>query len=110
MLTTVLCSVAASSGFWAYVMKKYDKKDAETELLIGLAHDRIMYLGDQYIERGWVSRTEYENISEYLFKPYRKAGGNGTAEKMMTDVDKLPIHNLAYKEENHNYHVGGEIT
>lgn len=107
MLVTVVCSIVASSGFWAYILKRHDKKDAKTEMLIGLAHDRIMTLGDEYIERGWLSRAEYENLSVYLYKPYSKIGGNGSAEKIMDTVEDLPICTLKNREVSINRN-GGE--
>ena len=51
-------SVLASSGLWAYLQKKSEQKDVKTEMLIGLAHDRIMYLGMSYIDRGCVTQDE----------------------------------------------------
>ena len=54
MAATIVCAVVASSGFWAYIQKKSEKKDVRTQMLIGLAHDRIIYLGMSYIERGWI--------------------------------------------------------
>lgn len=62
-------------------------------MLVGLAHDRIIELGLIYIERGYVTKDEYENLHDYLFVPYEKLGGNGSAKKVMVEVDKLPIHN-----------------
>ena len=50
-----------------------------------------MYLGMGYIERGWITQDEYENLYEYLYKPYEKMGGNGSAKRVMGEVDKLPI-------------------
>ena len=93
LLVTVLCSVIASSGFWAYLMNRRDKKDLKNDMLVGLAHDRIIELGLIYIERGYVTKDEYENLHDYLFVPYEKLGGNGSAKKVMVEVDKLPIHN-----------------
>lgn len=52
---TVLSSVLASSGLWAYLSRKIENKDIKTEMLVGLAHDRIMYLGMSYIERGYIT-------------------------------------------------------
>jgi hypothetical protein len=60
-------------------------------MLIGLGHDRIMFLGMKYIERGFITQDEYENLYDYLYKPYKKLGGNGSAERVMKEVDKLPI-------------------
>lgn len=91
MIVTVVCSVLASSGLWTLITKKADKNDAKTELLIGIAHDRIMFLGMSYIDRGYITKDEYENLYQYLYNPYRKAGGNGSAEHIMRQVDKLPI-------------------
>lgn len=90
-LVTILVSVLASSGVWAVVMKVMDKKDVRTQMLIGLGHDRIMYLGMSYIQRGWVTRDEYENLVDYLYKPYELMGGNGSAKRVVEEVKKLPL-------------------
>lgn len=100
MVATIVCAVIASSGFWAYIQKRGEKKDVKTQMLIGLAHDRIVYLGMCYIERGWITQDEYENLNDYLYKPYEKMGGNGSAQKIMLEVNKLPIHKSTYVEEN----------
>ena len=91
-LITVLCAVLASSGFWALMQKLTDKKDAKAQMLIGLAHDRILYLGMSYVQRGYITKDEYENLYDYLYKPYLKMGGNGSAKRVMGEVDKLPLH------------------
>lgn len=93
MALTVVCAVIASSGFWAYIQKRSEKKDVKTQMLVGLAHDRILFLGMSYIEQGFVTRDEYENLYEYLYRPYEKMGGNGSAKRVMQEVNKLPIHN-----------------
>lgn len=93
MAVTIVCSVIASSGLWTYVSKHTDHKDARTELLIGIAHDRIVFLGMSYVNRGYITHDEYENLHTYLYEPYKKAGGNGSAERVMKEVDQLPIRN-----------------
>lgn len=90
-LVTILVSVLASSGVWAVVMKLMDKRDVKTQMLIGLGHDRIMYLGMSYIQRGWITRDEYENLVDYLYKPYELMGGNGSAKRVVDEVKKLPL-------------------
>lgn len=102
ILLTIFSSVLASSGLWAYITKRLEKKDVKTEMLIGLGHDRIMYLGMTYIERGYITSDEYENLYEYLYKPYEKMGGNGSAKRIMNEVNKLPIHKSQYKEETNH--------
>lgn len=98
VILTVFTSVLASSGLWAYVAKRSEKRDVEAEMLIGLGHDRIVYLGMSYIERGYITKDEYENLYEYLYKPYEKMGGNGSAKRIMNEVNKLPIHKSQYEE------------
>jgi hypothetical protein len=102
MLVTILCSVLASSGFWSYFQKRTEKNDVKTQMLKGLGHDRIMDLSMQYLERkdengqSYITRDEYENLHEYLYEPYKKMGGNGSAERIMKEIEKLPI------REHHN--------
>lgn len=86
-----------------YIQERSKRKAAEnkhnnleTQMLIGLAHDRIIYLGMTYIERGYITQDEYENLYEYLYKPYEKLGGNGSAKRIMTEVDQLAIHKSTY--------------
>lgn len=88
---SVFGSVLASSGLWAWIMARREKKDAKGVMLMGLAHDRILSLGSKYLERGYVTADEYENMYEYLYKPYQKLGGNGSAQRIMEQVKKLPI-------------------
>lgn len=90
-IAAVIGSFAASSGFWAFVQKNQAKPTALTRLILGLACDRIIDLGMKYIARGMITADEYENLEKYLYKPYAELGGNGLAEKIMTDVRKLPI-------------------
>lgn len=95
IIITILGTVLTSNGLWALFTHMYDAKHsnetAQSKMLKGLGHDRICYLGECYIERGSITRDEYENIHDYLYKPYRALGGNGTAEKIMKEVDGLPI-------------------
>lgn len=103
-IITIICAILASSGFWAFLQKRAERKAAEnkqttveTQMLIGLAHDRIVYLGMCHIERGYITQDEYENLYEYLYKPYEKLGGNGSARRIMDEVNNLPIHKSTYK-------------
>lgn len=96
-ILTIIGSVVASSGFWVFIQKKCDGKTDTTKMLIGLAHDRIIYLGMSYLDRGdWITQDEYENLSDYLYIPYAKLGGNGSAERIMNEVNKLRIVKSTY--------------
>lgn len=91
IVITILTTTLMSSGFWAFVMKRNENKNARNRLLMGLAQDRILYLGLKYIDRGWISQDEYENLHEYLYCPYQEMGGNGSAERIMKMINNLPI-------------------
>lgn len=84
-------AVLTSSGLWALISKRVDKNDAERKMLVGLAHDRITHLGMAYLTRGYITQDEYENLNDYLYQPYEKMGGNGSAKRVMEEVRKLPI-------------------
>lgn len=91
VLVTVFVTVLASNGFWAVLQKKLDRNSTEKKLLVGLAHDRIIYVGEEFIARGWITYDEYEDFMKYLYTPYTEYGGNGTAERISDEVKKLPL-------------------
>ncbi len=90
-LVTILCAIIASSGFWAWLQRRRDRNDSVSKLVMGLAHDRIITLGIEYIERGWVTKDEFENLHDYLYLPYKANEGNGSGDRVMLEVEKLPI-------------------
>ena len=91
VLTSVLIALVSSTGLWSYIANYRNKHDAKTRLLIGLAHDRIIYLGTRYIDRGYITPDEYENLHDYLYAPYAENGGNGSAKRVIEQVKALPI-------------------
>ena len=95
IILTIVGSVFASTGFWAfitYLIQRRDKKvSTEGKMLRGLAHDRICYLGETYIKQGFISKDDYENLHDCLYVPYETLGGNGTAKRIMEEVKKLPL-------------------
>lgn len=90
VIITVFTSILASSGLWAFISGRLDKNNAERELLVGIGHIQLVFFGMQYIERGWITRNEYETI-QGLYKPYVKLGGNGSGTKIMSEIEELPI-------------------
>ena len=91
IVVPIAVAVLTSSGLWALVSKRADKNDAERKMLVGLAHDRITHPGMAYLTRGYITQDEYENLNDYLYQPYEKMGGNGSAKRIMEEVRKLPI-------------------
>lgn len=102
IVVPLIVALLTSSALWGVVSKivlkrmeqaekRSEKDDAERKMLVGLAHDRIIHLGMVYIQRGHITQDEYENLQVYLYEPYEKIGGNGSAKRIMEEVRKLPI-------------------
>lgn len=91
IVITIVCTLFASSGFWTFLMNRQTKDSAERRMILGLGYRSICELCEFYIKRGYISREEYEDLKKYLFSPYSELGGNGTCEKLMKEVDKLPL-------------------
>lgn len=90
IIITIVTSILASSGLWAFLGKRLERNNAERELLVGIGYIELVFFGMQYIERGWITRDEYETL-QGLYKPYVKLGGNGSGTKIMNEVEQLPI-------------------
>lgn len=90
LILTILTSILASSGLWAFLGTRLERNNAERELIVGIGHIELVFFGMQYIERGWITREEYETMQD-LYKPYVKLGGNGSGKKIMAEIEKLPI-------------------
>ena len=87
--------VFASTGFWTFlinIIQNHNKKhDALTQMVLGLGHEKIIELCLKYIDRGYVTDDEYSDLIKYLYKPHNVLGGDGTADKLVDEVKKLPI-------------------
>ena len=90
IILTIVTALLASSGLWAFLGKKLERNNSERELLVGIGHIELVFFGMQYIERGWITRDEYDTMQE-LYKPYVKLGGNGSGTKIMKELENLPI-------------------
>lgn len=90
IILTIITSLLASSGLWAFLGSRLERNSAERELIVGIGHIELVFFGMQYIERGWITRDEYDTMRE-LYKPYVKLGGNGSGTKIMKELDELPI-------------------
>ena len=95
MERAIIIAVFASTGLWSFIsmlVQRYMERKSDYAMMMrGLGHDRICYLGEYYIKRGCITRDEYENLVDYLYIPYRRLGGNGTAEKVVNEVKQLPL-------------------
>ena len=90
VILTIITALLTSSGLWAFLGSRLEKNSAERELIVGIAHIELVFFGMQYLERGWITRDEYETMQD-LYRPYVKLGGNGSGKKIMKEVENLSI-------------------
>lgn len=109
-IVTVVCSVFASSGLWAFVTtvinnrkKKDDSEDKRIKdvekMVRGLAHDKIVEVGKSYLEQGRITLDDLDEFNQYLYYPYSAMGGNGYAKKVAEEVNKLPLNIVETKKK-----------
>ena len=97
IIVTLVVAVLGSTGFWTWIQNRSKKKSAESRLLMGLAYSEIINRAQFCISRGWIEVDEYNELDRYLYRPYAEMGGNGTAQKLMTEVRNLPTRKEAGK-------------
>lgn len=101
MLITAIVSAVTSSGVMSliiYLLQRHDKKkeleaantSAQSRMLIGLGHDRLIYLTDRFVRRGSITLKEKRNL-EFLYSPYRDMGGNGDCKIGYDACQQLPV-------------------
>lgn len=91
LLTILGGFLAGSGGFWIYLRRRHEQRDFVEKLIMGLAHDKIVYLGIKYIEKGFVNKDEYDDLIRYFWEPYMALGGDGSAERIINLVKLLPL-------------------
>lgn len=94
IVLTSFVTLVASSGFWAYLQYRLQRKDsvknATARLMMAVAYNSITTLGIAYIDRGYVTKDEFEEL-RLFYEPYKELGGNGLAERVMSGVGQLPF-------------------
>lgn len=97
MNTQIILACLASGGLFSFLqfiistfINRKKKPSNETQLLLALSHDRIVFLCKQAIEQKYITQDEYDNIVQ-LYNPYKAAGGNHLTTKYFSEVEKLPI-------------------
>lgn len=92
LLGKLILAIIASSGIWTLiqtlVMRKLQKDDTSNQALKSLLRDAIYRRCEKALADGEVTINELENING-LYTPYKELGGNGTAKKLIEEVNDL---------------------
>ena len=68
-------------------MGKYMKSVGDG--IVGLGHDKLVYLTDRYIMRGKITYEEQATLTA-IYKPYAELGGNGVGKQGYDACMRLP--------------------
>ena len=82
--------VVGMTTMYKILLKNVKENKALKDGMKGILHNDIIYRCKKFLIIGYVTLDDLEEL-EYLFKPYKELGGNGTAKKMMDRVYNLPI-------------------
>lgn len=98
--TQILVAIIGSNALFTFVQFLITRHDnaknalsqhekSQNDMLIGLGHDKLLYLTDKFVQRGGITLRERRNL-DYLYKPYHAAGGNGDCQIGYEACEKLP--------------------
>lgn len=85
--------LATISGAVAWLGRKVHRWKQEQDLVkqgvLAILHDRLYQACQYYLRKGYCSIDDRDNL-EYMFRPYRALGGNGTGEELYNRCLALP--------------------
>ena len=84
---------ALISGLFSLWQMRKKKKDGVRDGIKILLYDRIKHLGKSYIERGYLSSEELEDLTTMhdIYHDPDGLNGNGFLDAIMKNVKNLPI-------------------
>ena len=81
------------TGALAWLTRKVQKWKQEQDLVkqgvLAILHDRLYQACRFYLKRGYCTIDDRDNL-EYMFRPYKALGGNGTGEELYNRCLALP--------------------
>ena len=73
VVIAIVGGMLGSTGLWQLIQYFLNKNSGEMDL-----------------RQGYIEVEELDELKKYLYEPYRKLGGNGAGEMIMSKVEKLP--------------------
>lgn len=80
--------VSAIFNLWQSHKKRKDGVRAGMKMLL---YDRIKHLGKSYMDRGYITTDELEDLTEMHNIYHNELDGNGFLDTVMKNVKALPI-------------------
>lgn len=97
MIATLTAAVFGSGGFWTWLATKQSKKrrrvepeqiDRMTSYLIASGQDRIIWLGERYLDAGHISLRDW-SMYKQMYIAYHNMGGDSLATDVYEEVERL---------------------
>lgn len=82
--------IAVMTAMWKKFVRKKNEYDVLKDGMLALLHDGLYKSCSFYISRGYCSVEDRHNL-EYMYRPYKALGGNGTGESLFRKCMDLPI-------------------
>lgn len=81
------------SGLFSIWQTRRKKADGVRDGVKMILYDRIKFLGKKYIERGYVTTEELEDLTTMhgIYHDPEGLNGNGFLDALMNNVSKLPL-------------------
>lgn len=76
-----------------YVLESTSASNKNMDLILSSYRFRLTQLCKAYIQRGFMTNTEYEQLVEF-YKVYAGLGGNGQAKTYYERAVQLPVHDV----------------
>ena len=76
-----------------YVLESTSASNKNMDLILSSYRFRLTQLCKAYIQQGFMTNTEYEQLVEF-YKVYTGLGGNGQAKTYYERAVQLPVHDL----------------
>lgn len=97
---------SAFIGFIQFLIQRRDNRkdvvDANTELLLGLTRDKLIFLTDKYIERGSITLDEL-SVVEQIYKAYICNSKSSDDIRVKAGVEKCRGLKIDNDLNNHQY-------
>ena len=81
---------AIISGVFTLLLARQKKGNGIEAGVRILLYDQIKYRGNHFIERGYVTRDEYEDLIKMHEVYHTALDGNGYLDNLMLEVNRLP--------------------
>lgn len=87
-------AISTLLGYGYHQISKRQKEENKKSIalhdgVLALLHDRLYQACQYYLKKGYCNLDDRDNL-EYMFRPYKALGGNGTGEELYNRCLALP--------------------